>query len=301
MKKLLWILATYLLWNSAVQAQLKEDIKTLGPDNGSLLIVGGGPVGEDLWETFIKRAGGKERARIVVIPTAGEDSSIAKNGDRTVKKLKELGVQHVTLLHTRDPKEADKESFIAPLKKATAVWFDGGRQWKIADAFLNTRAHQEFKALLDRGGIIGGTSAGASIQADFLLRGDTRGNTTLIGDHTKGLGFVRGVTIDQHLLRRNRQFDLLEVVKQHPELLGIGIDESTAILVQGNVFQVLGTSYVAVYDHQRLSGTIKTPAGDYGTSGPFFFLGKGQQYDMKERKVIASRPANNNPTASTGL
>ena len=293
MKKFIAVLTASMLISTVGLVAQNESINTVGPEKGSLVIVGGGKVGQEIWDRFIQLAGGKEKANIVVIPTAGEDSSIAKSGDHTVKSLKGLGVQQVTLLHTRDPKEANSESFVTPLKKATAVWFDGGRQWRIADAFLNTLAHKEFNAVLARGGVIGGTSAGASIQGSFLLRGDTKGNTTLIGDHTEGLGFMHGVTIDQHILRRNRQFDLVEVIKTHPELLGIGIDESTAVVVQQNSFEVVGASYAAVYYNSQIAGTQKSPTGEYVTNGPFYFLGAGQKFDLKEKKIInrAVQPA----------
>ena len=118
-------------------------------------------------------------------------------------------------------------------------------------------------------------AAGATIQGSFLFRGDTKGNNLLVGDHTQGLDFIHNVAIDQHILRRNRQFDLAGFVKTHPELLGIGIDENTAVVVQKNTFEVIGNSYVAVYDATAPDATK-----------PFIFLWKGQQYDLKERKLI---------------
>jgi cyanophycinase len=298
MKNSITILTLFLLSATIKLQAQKDEVKTVGPRKGALVIVGGGKIGPEIWDRLIQLAGGKESANIVVIPTAGEDSSIIKNGNQTVKTLKALGVRQVRLLHTRDPKEADKESFVAPLKTATAVWFDGGRQWRLADAYLNTLAYKEFNAVLERGGVIGGTSAGASIQASFLLRGDTKGNTTLVGDHTQGFDFIHGVTIDQHILRRNRQFDLVEVIQAHPDLLGIGLDESTAIVVQQNTFEVLGVSYAAVYYQAQLSGKQKSPTGEYATSGPFYFLGRGQKFDLKERKLI---PVFSQPSTTAGL
>jgi cyanophycinase len=256
----------------------------IGPAKGSLVIVGGGAINNEIWGKYLELAGGAN-AHIVVIPTASEDSSAT--GERTVKRLKELGVKNITVLHTRDPKVANQEQFVAPLKKATGVWFDGGRQWRLADAYLNTRTHKELQAVLERGGVIGGTSAGATILGSFMVRGDTKGNTIMIGDHVEGLGFLKNVTIDQHVLRRNRQFDLLNVIKKHPELLGLGIDEGTAVVVQQNTFQVLGNSYVAIYDADQITGkSTKSPSGEYGTNGQFFFLGNGQRFDLQSRKVI---------------
>ena len=154
----------------------------------------------------------------------------------------------------------------------------GGRHWRIADAYLNTRTHKELAALLDRGGIVGGTSAGATIQGSFMVRGDTKGNTLMVGDHVEGFGFLKGVTIDQHVLKRNRQFDLVEVIRARPELLGIGIDENTAIVVRGDSFEVVGDSYVLIYDHTRR----------LDSGGEFYFLAPGDRYDLKTRE--AERP-----------
>ena len=173
---------------------------------------------------------------------------------------------------------ADTDEFVAPLRRARGVFFGGGRQWRLADAYLNTLTHQELLALLDRGGVISGSSAGASIMGSFLVRGDTKTNTVMMGDHVEGFGLLKNVGIDQHLLRRNRQFDLLEVIESHPELLGIGIDENTAIVVQGDRFEVIGQSYAVIYDNRR-----KIPP-----AGRFYFLAPGDRYDMGTREP--SRP-----------
>jgi len=267
------------------QAQTQSPAKPVGPEKGALVIVGGGAMGPEIWGRFIELAGGPN-ANIVVIPTAGEDSSIVSSGARDKNRLLDLGVRQVTVLHTRDPKESNQESFVAPLKRATGVWFIGGRHWRLADAYLNTLAHKEFNALLARGGVIGGTSAGATILGSFMVRGDTKGNAILIGDHTQGLDFIHNVTIDQHVLRRNRQFDLINVIKERPELLGIGIDESTAIVVQKNTFEVIGNSFVGIYTAEQIANNAQYPSGQNSTGGPFYFLGRGQTFDLQTRKVL---------------
>ncbi|MBS1563535.1 MAG: cyanophycinase [Bacteroidetes bacterium] len=279
----------------AARAQTTGSPATVaGPEKGTLIIVGGGTVGPEIWQRFVTAAGGSNAA-IVIIPTANEDSAIASGRSMERDMLKSLGIQNITMLHTRNAQVANTDSFVAPLKKATGIWFVGGRQWRLADAYLHTKTHAELKKLLDRGGVIAGTSAGATIQGSFLLRGDTKGNTVLIGDHREGMDFLHNVAIDQHVLRRNRQFDLLEVIKKYPELLGIGIDESTAIVVQQDHFEVIGNSYVAIYDSHQFDGKTRNPAGDSGNNGPFYFLGKGQHFDLKERKIIrdsnSTRPA----------
>lgn len=268
---------------------------TVGPEKGALVIVGGGSVTPDVWSRFLELAGGPA-ARIVVIPTAGEDSSVTKP-PRELERLRGLGVTSVTVLHTRDPKVANQEAFVAPLQTATGVWFVGGRHWRLADAYLNTRTHRAFNALLGRGGVIAGTSAGATILGSFMVRGDTKGNTIMVGDHTQGLDFIHNVTIDQHFLRRNRQFDLIEVIKARPELLGIAIDENTAIVVQKNTFEVLGNSFVGIYEINQINSTAQYPSGQNSTGGPFYFLGKGQQFDLRARKVIPTTPQRLNEPA----
>ena len=181
----------------------------------------------------------------------------------------------MTCLHSKDPAEANTDEFIKPIQEATAVWFNGGRQWHIADSFLGTRTEEEFNKVLERGGVIGGSSAGASIQGSFMVRGDTSGNTIMMGDHQVGFGYMKNTAIDQHVLRRNRQFDLIEVIEAHPELLGIGLDENTAIVVQGDEFEVIGASYVLIFDNQATTGP----------NGQFYFIPPGGRFNLKTREA----------------
>jgi cyanophycinase len=247
----------------------------VGPSNGYLVIVGGAMRDPAIFERFLDLAGGPD-APIVIIPTAGSGENYDQYW-RGLRRYKEAGAKNITLLHTRDRAVADSEEFVRPIQKARGVFFTGGRQWRLADSYLNTRTHNELLVLLDRGGVIGGSSAGATIQGSFLARGDTKGNTVMIGDHVEGLGFLRNTAIDQHLLKRNRQFDLIEIIEKYPELLGIGIDEDTAIVVQGDRFEVIGQGYVAVYDHKRL----------IPPNGRFYFLAPGDRFNLKTR--VASR------------
>jgi cyanophycinase len=248
----------------------------VGPVKGTLVIVGGGLKSEAILKRFVDLAGGPE-ASLVMIPTAGESDDLATYAE-DLRDLSEAGARRVKVLHTRDRAVADSAAFVAPLREAAGVWLPGGRQWRLADAYLGTRTHAELRALLGRGGVIGGTSAGATIMGSFMVRGDTRGNTLMVGDHVEGMGFLKNVTIDQHLLRRNRQFDLIPVIASRPELLGIGIDEDTAIVVRGDRFEVMGAGYVAIYDHARR----------LDTGGQFYLLAPGDRYDLKTRE--AERP-----------
>ena len=249
----------------------------IGPKNGHLLIVGGGLRDQIILERFIDLAGGSD-APIVVIPTAGGRESYDQFW-MGLRSLKEAGAKKLMVLHTNDPKIADTEKFIEPLKTARGVWFSGGRQWRLVDAYLNTKVHEALWHVLERGGIIGGSSAGATIQGSYLARGDTKTNTIMMGDHEEGMGFLKNTAIDQHLLKRNRQFDLIEIIEAKPELLGIGIDEDTAILVSGDQFEVIGNSYVAIYDH----------GCTLDSGGRFYFMSPGDRFNLKTRVASRSR------------
>ena len=171
-----------------------------GPDKGTLVIVGGNLQDPAIVKRFIDLAGGPE-APIVIIPSAGEADEDYHQYWSGLKQWRENGARHLTVLHTRDRKVADSEAFVKPIREARAVFFGGGRQWRLADSYLDTLTHKELAALLNRGGVIGGSSAGASILASFMVRGDTRSNDKMIGDHIVGLGFLKNAAIDQHLLR----------------------------------------------------------------------------------------------------
>lgn len=248
----------------------------VGPENGSLVVVGGAMQSAEIYERFIELAGGPD-AHIVLIPTAGG----AAEYDEFYQGLnawREHGARNLTVLHTIDPAEADTDAFVEPLKTAGGVFFFGGRQWRLVDSYGGTKSETAFREVLERGGVIGGSSAGASIQGSYLVRGDSRTNTVMMGDHERGFGYLRNVGIDQHVLRRNRQFDMVEVIEAHPELLGIGLDEDTAIVVQGDRFQVIGRSYALIYDNQSTTGP----------DGKFYFLAPGDRFNLATRE--ATRP-----------
>tara|TARA_Y100000996_G_scaffold407833_1_gene385953 strand:- start:581 stop:1444 length:864 start_codon:yes stop_codon:yes gene_type:complete len=263
-----------LLGTSPIQAQQTSSPPKVGPERGSLVIVGGAMRSAEIYERFIDLAGGPD-AHIVLVPTAGGAAEYDEFY-QGMNAWRDHGARNLTLLHTTDPAEADTDAFVEPLKNAAGVFFFGGRQWRLVDAYGGTKAEQAFQEVLDRGGVIGGSSAGASIQGSFLVRGDTRTNTIMMGDHQRGFGYLRDVGIDQHVLMRNRQFDLIEVIETHPELLGIGIDEDTALVVQGDRAQVIGKSFVLVYDNQVTTGE----------NGKFYFLAPGDRLNLATRESM---------------
>ncbi len=249
----------------------------VGPASGAVLAAGGGMLGPEIYERFVELAGGPG-ARVVVIPTASADDGF-RGSWAGVFALRRAGAV-VTVLHTRDRKVANADYFVRPLQEASGVWFTGGRQWRLVDAYLGTRTQEELYALLERGGVVGGTSAGASILASYLVRGSTKDNRIVMAPgYEEGFGLLRGVAVDQHLLARGREHDLLEVLGTHPDLLGIGLDEGTAIVVRGDRAEVLGRSKVAVYN-------LRSPR-----PGPMSWLAPGDVYDLGARRPIGAHGA----------
>ncbi|HEY2013667.1 MAG TPA: cyanophycinase [Bryobacteraceae bacterium] len=255
-----------------------------GPAKGTLVIQGGGSdAGTGIFETFINKAGGLN-AKIVVVPTAGgnraSDGSIrVYKEEQVLASWKKRGATNVWMLHTHDPKVADTEEFAKVLRDANGVWFDGGRQWNVVDSYAGTLTLREFHKVLERGGVIGGSSAGATIQGDYLVRGAVAGSEIVMTpepEHEHGFAFLRKVAIDQHINTRNRWDDIIPVIKKYPDLLGIGLSEGTAIVVTGDQFEVIGKWKVAIHDNTR-------PYQPW--EKPYYILSPGDVYNMKTRKI----------------
>ncbi len=264
--------------------RLSAQTTEYGPEKGTLVIQGGGSAeGTGIDETFVNLAGGPD-AKIIIIPTAGgnrgkDGKLIVYEEDKIVAPWKKLGLTNVHMLHTADPKVADTEAFAATLRDAKGVWFNGGRQWNCVDSYANTLTLREFRAVLTRGGVIGGSSAGATIQGDYLVRGAVAGAQIVMTpepEHEHGFAFLRRSAIDQHINTRNRWDDIIPVIQKYPNLLGIGLSEGTAIVVTGDHFRVIGKWKVAIHDNTRLYQPWEKP---------YYILSAGDEYDMKARRI----------------
>jgi cyanophycinase len=235
------LLEITLLWLVCSVALFAQQTPEYGPAKGTLVIVGGGALeGTGIPEKFIQLAGGKDK-KFVIVPTAGGNRDV--NGSihnykevDVVKPWKALGLTNVHMLHTHDPKIANSPEFASVLEDANAVWFDGGRQWNLVDSYHDTLTEREFFKVLERAGVIGGSSAGATIQGQFLVRGAVKGAELVIApepEHRAGFAFLKRSAIDQHINTRNRWDDIVPLIKQFPELLGIGLSESIDIRTTG--------------------------------------------------------------------
>jgi cyanophycinase len=252
------------------------------------VVAGGGVLGSEVIARFVSQAGGAD-SEFVVIPTASETLFVNEELVRD-SWAEDFGVdpRRVHVLHTKDRARADSEAFVAPLKTARGVWFGGGRQWRLVDSYLGTRTEREIEAVLARGGVIGGSSAGATIQGSYLVRGAREGNQIMMAKgYEQGFGYLRNVAIDQHLLARHREGDLVAVVDSHPRLLGLGLDEATAIVVTGDRFEVIGRSVVGIYDGRDHDGK------------KYYFLSPGERFDLAARRRLmeTSASASDSPPA----
>lgn len=216
------------------------------PYPGQLIIIGGGSIPDTIYSAFAASIGGRDQP-VVYIPTATGDEAWIRQGGH-LQKFIDHGFTNLHTVHTRNRDSADTPVFIERIRKAKGVFFGGGDQTRLADAYLGTRLHRELTALLERGGTLMGTSAGASIMGSILVGGDHRKTPDRKFKLPEGLAFMKHTAIDQHVLVRNRAFDLIPVLENHPGTFGLSLDESTAAVVSSTEIHVIGESYMMTYD-----------------------------------------------------
>jgi cyanophycinase len=268
-----------------------QDIPASKLEKGSLVIVGGGGMPADITAKFIELAGGPE-APIVVLPTANPsvaDDGKAARGEGSF--FERAGAKYVTILPQRTLEEVESPGFEEALKNAKGVWFGGGRQWRFIDCYAGTKAEKLIRDVLDRGGVIGGSSAGATIQGDFLVRGSVIGNEEMMAEgYERGLAFLPGSAIDQHFTQRKRFADMTSVMKRHPQLLGIGIDEATAVVVQGETAQIMGRGKAHFYDYRNRAGDASAD-GSESSAVPdavdYIAVKSGERFNLVKREKMA--------------
>ena len=257
---------------------------------GALVVSGGAETGTAIYERFIELAGGPDTL-ILVVPTSGNADSYDESCE-CLSWLRRAGAKKLRILHTRDRAVANSDEFVAPMKRAGGIWFAEGNSWKHADAYLDTKVHRELLTLLERGGVVGGGSAGARIQGDYIpLRSPEPAHRAIPSkDWRRGFALLPNVIVDPHVLARNRQFDLIGLVAAHPQMLGIGIDENTAIVVRGDSFEIVGSSYVLIYDNKRQ--IPPDPPETFRTAGgEFYALRSGDVYDLRTRQATRTKPS----------
>ncbi len=279
MRKILFLLLAICSFSGNLQSQMGLD------SNGKLIIIGGGEIPDTIFTLFAKACGGKDQP-VIIIPTATEDEAWIKAGGH-LKKFTDHGFTNLITIHTREKSKAGDDIYMQAMKQAKGVFFGGGDQELLSKAYEGTALHSAMFELLERGGVIMGTSAGATIMGSVLIGGDHRATPQKSYTFPKGLSFMDHTAIDQHVLARNRQFDLLPVLERDSAIFGLAIDESTAAIVERGIIRAVGKSYVLIYDQQHWQQQRKEFGKVYI---PFRMIASGGSYNLSKHELLR-RPA----------
>lgn len=282
---------------------------------GHLFVVGGGHRGPELWARFIELAGGEGGARILVIPLASSEPE--ESGRSVADGYVERGaVEAISVMLTRE--QAEDPATAALLDEYTGIWFVGGSQSRITDVLAGTPFNEAIERRYREGAVVGGTSAGAAIMSDSMITGSQilAGEDT-IGYHgdefhriergyleiVPGLGYLPGAIVDQHFVRRERHNRLISAVLERPSMIGLGIDESTAVVVRPDgTWNVVGESVAVVYDARDALITSED-APVLGAGGVrFHVIPAGGSYNpaTSEARLPARTTGTNPETSSNG-
>jgi cyanophycinase len=276
----------------------KEVERRAGPA-GSLFIIGGGLRSVSMMRAYIDLCGGVD-APVVIVPFAS--TTPVEQGERMKQEMQSLGCTHVTVLDRTLASPSVDE-----VRSAAGIYFIGGDQSRLRDCLTGTSTLAAIRKAYERGAVVGGTSAGAAVMSRVMLSGNELQNPCVVSpdegdaidafsriqlgniETTEGFGFLEGCIVDQHFVQRKRENRLISVVLEHPDLLGIGIDESTAIIVAGGRFEVLGKSCVIVLDAAHVTDVGIGRGGSLRCVGlTMHVLTEGQRFELATRTVMPS-------------
>lgn len=263
------------LWNTAFAQSV------INQTSGTQIITSGGQASEDLFIKLIADKG----AKVVYIPTAASSlrsqNKVIWNPDEEANKneykeemLKRFKLDQITILHTRDRRVADSEDFVKPLREAKAVWISGGNPGRFTSVYVGTKVERELKALLKRGGIIAGESAGAIVQGGYTIRGNPDKPVLMVKGSEKGLDILKDVAINPHLTAAKRENELVTIIDKYPKLLGVGIDDDTGLIIKDGIGEVFGAGRIAIYDDKKHGGVW------------YYWLKPGDKFDFNKRAPV---------------
>ncbi len=290
--------APVLLWAAFVLAALP--LAAAQPSRhpaGSLLIIGGGDRPDGLTSKFVELARGFSSGKIIIFTTA---SGVPEEvGPEMIAEVKAAGATEAAVYHlTRE--EALKPDSAKILDGAGGIYFCGGVQSRLTDVLLDTPIHRRLLELYAEGLVLAGTSAGAAVMSEVMITGDEKRTTdenanwqTIEAENvitTRGFGFLTTAIVDQHFVRRRRHNRLISLVLERPALVGLGIDESTAVWVRPDGrYEIVGIGQVIVYD-ARAAAVSHTPDSLLGAAGmTVHVLLPGDVYDPATGKVEGAR------------
>ena len=242
-------------------------LEPVRPIAGALVIAGGGTLPPEIVDRFLQLGGGAE-AKLVVVTTASIFAGTDEMNSR-MEFWREKRPASLHVIHTRSREAANDAKFAPELDEATAVWFIGGNQNWLTEAYLGTLMERRFHDVVRRGGVVGGTSAGAAIMSRVMIAGGREAPQL-----ATGFGFAPGIIVDQHFRKRNRQGRLIEALRVRPGHVGMGIDEGTALVIRGTTAEVVGASDVTITLAQGAGRSHKTESLAAGKSADLSVLSR---------------------------
>ncbi len=288
------------------QQSNQQSAQQAGQRRGPLVIIGGAEDREGdciVLREFVRRAGGV-KAHIAVLTAA--TSMPREVGDTYISAFTKIGAAEVEVINTEHPEDSDRQEAVEKIQRATGIFFTGGDQARIIELVKGTRIDQAIRERQSQGVVIGGTSAGAAMMPDtMIIEGDSATNPRVDAvDLGPGMGFLPGIAVDQHFSQRGRLGRLISALVQQPAILGIGIDEDTAVLVDGDEFEVVGQGSVTVVDesaatHNNLAGLLRDE-GLAVCDVKLHILPQGYRFNMKTRRAILPGTAVPAPAMAQG-
>lgn len=270
---------------------------------GPLVIIGGAEDRERdclVLREFVRRAGGVQ-ARIAVLTAA--TSMPREVGEDYIHAFSKIGAADVQVIDTEHSEDADRQEAVDKIHQATGIFFTGGDQARIIELIKGSRVDQAIRERHAQGVVIGGTSAGAAMMPDeMIIEGDSATNPRVdVVDLGPGMGFLPGIAVDQHFSQRGRLGRLISALVQQPAIIGIGIDEDTAVIVDGDEFEVVGKGCVTVVDeseatHNNLEGVLRDE-GLAVCGVKLHILTQGYRFNLKSRQVRVPAAATPVPAA----
>lgn len=256
--------------------------------SGTLIIIGGHEDHEGDREILREVARRIPDGRLLLATVAShEPEGYLENYQ---KAFADLGVSDIRELYIENREEATHPDKLAELDDLHALFFSGGDQLRITSQIGDTPIYERVHEIFRTGGLIAGTSAGASVMSDTMLIKGKNKASSRIGDHrlAPGLGLIPNVIIDQHFAERGRIGRLIGAVSQNPRVLGLGIDENTAIVVEGTQFRVIGSGAVYVVDASGVTQSNVAEAEPDAALSVYdlklHVLCKGDGFDLTERR-----------------
>lgn len=256
--------------------------------NGPLLAIGGA---EDkfrdrlILRRFVELSGGDD-AKIAILPTA---SGLRDAGQRYQSIFEEFGAEASTVIQVRSRDEAFNPEYVEALRKSTGIFMTGGNQVRIAAILGGSDVGRALRDAHRSGVVVAGTSAGASVMTGVMVAGGDYGRTPRanLARMAPGLGLIESAIIDQHFRERDRVARLVTMVSYNPGLLGLGIDEDTAALINADgCIEVLGAGTVLFVDGQNMVSNVHSRRGGTPlniTNAVVHFLTSGSRFDLNTR------------------